>query len=72
MNKYLFINNNKIYLHELGTNMTTKKAINKIIGVNRRHEMLLNVFVQFNHRTFILKEFDNKELPLILPANTIQ
>ena len=47
MNDKLFKNNNKTYLHDLGTSMTTKEAINSNIGANISHNMLINVFVYF-------------------------
>ena len=72
MNEKLFKNNNKTYLHDLGTGMTTKEAINSNIGANMRHEMLLNVLIQLHHRKFIVREVNHVKLTFILPAIVIQ
>ena len=72
MNEKLFKNNNKTYLHDLGTSMTTKEAINSNIGANMRHEMLLNVFIQFNNQKFIVRKVNHIKLTIILPVIVIQ
>ena len=56
----------------LGTSMTTKEAINSNIGANVRYEMLLNVFIQFNNRKFIVRKVNHVKLTLILLAIVIQ